>query len=111
MPIPKFNRWAYFSIVVIVGVAFGVSAGAFHDPDAQARLVAGSLLIAVLTYPAGIVGTLFGIALTYPGIATPAEALLVGAPLYAVAGMVQWYVVLPRMFGRPAAAPGTGAAP
>jgi hypothetical protein len=111
MPIPKFNRWAYFSIVVIVGVAFAVSAGAFHDSGAQDRLVAGALLIAFLTYPAGIVGTLFGMALAYPGIATPAEALFLGAPLYAVAGMVQWYVVLPRVFGRPAAAPSTGAAP
>jgi hypothetical protein len=110
MPIPKFNRWAYFSIVVIVGVAFGVSAGAFHDSGAQARLVAGSLLIAFLTYPAGIVGTLFGMALANSGIATPAEALFVGAPLYAVAGVVQWYVVLPRMFGRPPATSGTGAA-
>ena len=68
---------------------------------AQARLVAGSLLVAFLTYPAGIVGTLFSMALVYPGIATPAEALCVAAPLYAVAGMFQWYVALPLAFGRP----------
>jgi hypothetical protein len=47
---------------------------------------------------------LSALALIYPGIATVSEASLIAGPIYAVAGMIQWYVLLPKMFRNPAEA-------
>jgi hypothetical protein len=58
----------------------------------------GNLAASVLTYPAGVVGTIAFYALISVGVATPTESVLCAAPLYIGAGYVQWYVLIPKYF-------------
>jgi hypothetical protein len=58
----------------------------------------GNLAVSVLTYPAGVVGTIAFYALIFLGLATPTEAVLCVAPLYIGAGYFQWYVLIPKHF-------------
>jgi hypothetical protein len=58
----------------------------------------GNLAVSVLTYPAGVVGTIAFYALISVGVATPTEAVLCAAPLYIGAGYFQWYVLIPKHF-------------
>jgi hypothetical protein len=97
----KINRWAYFVGVTSLGIGFGIAASTVDGDGALISFALGSMLIAVLTYPAGIVGTLCGMALIYHGLATQAETLALFAPVYAMAGVIQWYVIFPKVFGRP----------
>jgi hypothetical protein len=97
----KINRWVYFIGVTLLGVAAGVAGSAADGNGASISFALGSLLIAVLTYPAGIVGTLCCFVLIYHGLATQAEVLALFAPVYAMAGVIQWYVVFPKIFSRP----------
>jgi hypothetical protein len=97
----RINRRVYFIGVTSLGIGAGVTASVIDGDGALISLALGSMLIAVLTYPAGVVGTLCGIALIYPGLATQAEVLALFAPVCAMAGVIQWYVVFPKVFGRP----------
>jgi hypothetical protein len=56
------------------------------------------MLMLVLTYPAGVVGTIVLFVTTFFGILTPDEAFLLTTPLYVAAGYIQWYVVIPKYF-------------
>jgi hypothetical protein len=58
----------------------------------------GNLAVSVLTYPAGVVGTIAFYALVLLGLATPTEAVLCATPLYIGAGYFQWYVLIPKHF-------------
>ncbi len=58
----------------------------------------GNLAASILTYPAGVVGTIAFYALVYVGLQTPTEAVLSAAPLYIGAGYFQWYVRIPKHF-------------
>jgi len=64
-------------------------------------VAAGLLLLAVLSYPAGVIGTLAAVTTMWAGILTPAEAVVLATPLFAGAGYLQWYVLLPGFFRRP----------
>lgn len=91
----KLNRWYYMVVVAIVAVATGAAT--------ESRSIAAvgiALLLPVLTYPLGVIGALVALPLIYTGIATPAEAHFVAAPVYAIAGMFQWYVLLPRLVAK-----------
>jgi len=59
---------------------------------------AGSFAVSVLTYPAGLVGTIACFVMITSGLVTPTEAVLLAAPLYIGAGYFQWYVLIPRHF-------------
>ena len=76
-------------LLVALGTSFTM------ETSGPAKLVVSSLLL-VLTYPSGIIGALCSVPLIYLGIATPAEAYFIAAPVYAIAGMMQWFVLLPR---------------
>jgi hypothetical protein len=91
----KLNRWIYMVVVTIVAIAEGV---ATENPGVTAMGLA--LLLPVLTFPLGVVGVLCALPLIYFGVATPSEAHFIAAPVYAVAGMIQWYVLLPHMFAK-----------
>ncbi|SRR6266849_10504895 len=58
----------------------------------------GNFAASVLTYPAGVVGTIAFYVLIYVGLLTPTEAVLFAAPLYIGAGYFQWYVLIPKYF-------------
>ena len=91
----KLNRWTYMIVVAIVAVAAGVAM--------ESRGIAAlglALLLPVLTFPLGVVGAFCALPLIYSGIATPSEAHVIAAPAYALAGMFQWYVLLPRWIAR-----------
>jgi len=76
---------------------FGVSSSAaFADGTLWAAV--GNLVVSVLTYPAGVVGTIAFYVLIFTGLATPTEAVLCAAPLYIGAGYFQWYVLIPKHF-------------
>jgi hypothetical protein len=87
----KLTRWVYMALVAIVAVAAG-----FTVEHGGAAALALALLLPVLTFPLGVVGALCALPMVYLGIATPAEANFIAAPVYAVSGMVQWYIFLPR---------------
>ena len=92
----KLNRWVYMVIVVIVSIAAG-----FAIESRNIVALGGFvLLLPVLTFPLGVVGSLCALPLIFLGIATPSEAYTVAAPIFALAGMVQWYVLLPRFIAK-----------
>jgi hypothetical protein len=98
----------YISLCVLVcatpfaldfsGFASAISLSIGASDDAVLFAVLGSLVASALTYPAGVVGTIAFYALIFVGLATPAEALLVAAPLNVGAGYFQWYVLIPKHF-------------
>ena len=59
---------------------------------------AASVLISLLTYPAGSLALLVAIPLAYHGIATIGEAFFLMLLIAMGLGYLQWYVVLPRVF-------------
>jgi len=58
------------------------------------------LLIPILTYPAGVVGTVFFLIVTLTGLTTLTEGMALAAPIFAGTGYLQWYVILPGVYGR-----------
>jgi len=60
----------------------------------------GLLVVQVLTYPAGAVGTVLWLVLVLTGLTTPTEGIALLAPVFAGAGYVQWWVMLPKIYGR-----------
>lgn len=66
----------------------------------DAAMGLGALMVgAVLTYPAGCVGTLAALLLMFGAdLLTPTEATAVGVLLSTAAGHWQWYVLLPHRF-------------
>ena len=60
----------------------------------------GNMVASILTYPAGIIGTMLSYAAVYFGLLTPTEAVLLAAPFYIGAGYLQWYVLIPTWKGR-----------
>jgi hypothetical protein len=88
------NRWAYLSVVTVISVGMGIALQ-FGDTVAQVAL---ALALPALTFPMGLFGALCALPLIYFGIATTSEAYIVAAPVYAVAGWLQWYVVFPKLF-------------
>ncbi len=91
----KLNRWVYMVLVVLAAVAAGVAV----EFGTLAGMCAGLLLL-MLTLPAGVLGLLCAVPLIYSGMATPSEAYFIAAPLFALAGMLQWYVLLPKLYRR-----------
>jgi len=85
--------------LVFARLPFGVSSSAAFADDTLLAAV-GNLVASVLTYPAGVVGTIAFYVLIYLGIATPTEAVLCAAPLYIGAGYFQWYVLIPKHFSK-----------
>src|SRR5262249_29255132 len=57
-------------------------------------------VVALLTYPAGVAGLLVAFPLFYFGIVTPTETLLILGLISLAAGYLQWFVVIPKLFGR-----------
>lgn len=94
MPKIKINRWAYCITVAIISIATGIAL----ESSSPVLKIAFGLLLLAFTFPLGIVGALCAIPLIYTGIAIPSEAYFVAAPIFAIAGMVQWYVLFPRIF-------------
>lgn len=93
MKLPKPNRWIYMLAVFIAAFVAGLAVE-LHN----AASIPLALVLPVLTYPMGVIGAAIALPLIYSGIATPTEAFFLSAPVYAFAGMLQWYVVLPRVF-------------
>ena len=83
--------------LVFVQFAYDVSPSAASDHDTLFAAL-GNFGANVLTYPAGVVGTIVFLGLVYGGWLTPTEALLFAAPLYIGAGYFQWYVLIPKHF-------------
>ena len=81
--------FAQFSLGVLIPVAP-------HD-DMMFALV-GEFMASVLTYPAGVVGTVVSWITVYFGLLTPTESVLFAAPIYLGAGYFQWYVLIPKYF-------------
>ncbi len=96
----KLSPWLYFTTVTVIGIGLGVIAATVDNSEGRISLAVGVLLLSMLTYPAGIIGTLCGMPLIFMGLVTPAEALAISAPVYAISGTLQWYVILPRVFAR-----------
>ena len=95
----RWTLWSYVLAVVLIGLSIGIN----PPTDASLRITLTLVLLAVLTYPLGVLGTASCLALIYPGIATPAEAVVVCTPIFAAAGLFQWKVVFPRLVRNAAA--------
>jgi hypothetical protein len=83
--------------LVFVQFASDVSPSAASGDDILFAAL-GNFAASVLTYPAGVVGTIAFCVLIYVGLLTPTEAVLFAAPLYIGAGYFQWYVLIPKHF-------------
>lgn len=83
--------------LVFAQFAHDVSPSTASDHDMLLAAL-GHFAASVLTYPAGVVGTIAVLGLIYAGWLTPTEALLLAAPFYIGAGYIQWYVLIPRHF-------------
>ena len=83
--------------IALVFVQFGLD---IPDSPASDMLLAllGIFLVSVLTYPAGVIGTVISCGATYSGLLTATEAVLFAAPFYVGAGYLQWYVLIPKYF-------------
>src|SRR5262245_2724357 len=85
------HRWAYVILCVLACVTplaliliqhpSDVSSSAAVANDTLLAAV-GNLAASVLTYPAGVVGSIASYALIYVGVATPTETVLCASPLY-----------------------------
>jgi hypothetical protein len=103
----RIKRWVYLSIGTLAWLA-PLTAGAaeIEFPEFRGVIpegVAAALslqIVALLTYPAGVAGIFAAFPLLYFGIVTPTEALLILGPISLAAGYLQWFVVIPRLFGR-----------
>jgi len=101
------RRWTYIILCLLACVAplalvfaqlpSGLPSSAASVDDTVWAAV-GNLVVSVLTYPAGVVGTIAFYVLIFAGLATPSEAVLCAAPLYIGAGYFQWYVLIPKHF-------------
>ncbi len=102
----RIGRKTYVALCLLACLAplpilFGLFA--WHWPDGAEPYVSdavaatwGTLAMAVLTYPLGALVALVFLVPPYMGWLTPTEALLAVAPLYALCGYLQWYVLVPR---------------
>jgi hypothetical protein len=97
---------------VVVGGSVGLAWWAYKlegvaaeiTPSATAWvlwLAFAHVFFGMLTYPAGLLGLLSWI-LWAKGIATPSEAVFIQGLVSAAMGLLQWYVVLPRVLRRAA---------
>jgi hypothetical protein len=83
--------------LILVRLPSGISSSDVSIDDTLWAAV-GNLAVSVLTYPAGVVGTIVFYVLVSVGLTTPTEAVLCAAPLYIGAGYFQWYVLIPKHF-------------
>ena len=94
------KRWIYVTLCTLAWlVPQAVAAIQIPGFPDMALWFLGTQVLALLTYPAGAVGilpTLIGIVF---GIVTPIEALLISGPISLAAGYLQWFAVVPRLFG------------
>jgi hypothetical protein len=95
------HRWLYITVVLLVAVGAGIA----QEMGSVVLQFIFVLALPVLTFPLGVLGAICTLPLIYYGIATPSEAHMIAAPVYAIAGWAQWYIVLPRLFGKPSAEP------
>ncbi len=95
------HRGFYITVVILVAVGSGIA----QENGSTVLQIVLALLLPVLTFPLGILGALCTLPLIFYGITTPAEAHMIAAPVYALAGWAQWYIVLPRLFGKRSTTP------
>lgn len=91
------NRWLYISVVAVMPNLLAVVSAFTHEP---LFLAAAQMLVGVLTYPVGALGTLVTMPMLYLGIATTEEWLFITSLVVAPLGFIQWYVLLPRLASR-----------
>lgn len=91
---------AYYVTVLLTGVVGGLGALLPAAESQQILIAVSQFLVAVLTFPLGSVGAAACATLIYSGLTTPEEAIVLAAPLYAVAGGIQWFHLFPAIFRR-----------
>jgi len=84
--------------LVLTQLALGTPPTDSAHNDMMFALI-GTVAASLLTYPAGLVGTILSWVPIYLGLLTPTESVLFAAPFYLGAGYLQWYVLVPRYFG------------
>lgn len=97
---PPINKWLYVSTVLVVCIVQGmVNDYSTSLPSDSSSIIAilSSLGVVLLTYPAGAIGLAVSLPLIFTGIATITEGNLLAAPVVALAGYLQWFVVFPRL--------------
>jgi len=109
------NQWVYIAVVAAVCVGqvliqmLELVTGLQEALPGLVSLLSNQLVVQTalvmvmqtLTYPLGVVGWLSAFPLYMEGILTQGEFLVAVALVSAVAGWLQWYVVLPRLFALP----------
>jgi hypothetical protein len=108
---PKLNRASYLvlclflcfvpALFVFISSAFsGIGLNLSIIPEEYYPFISylSLFLTTVLTYPAGVIGSIVSFITLFFGILTPTEAFLLTTPLYIAAGYIQWYVVIPKYF-------------
>jgi hypothetical protein len=103
----RMRRWVYLTLGTLAWFVPQAVAGVQIASPGLGTVIPEKVLIALaaqtvalLTYPAGVVGMLAAMPVLFFGIATPIESLLISGPISLAAGYLQWFVVIPRLFGR-----------
>jgi hypothetical protein len=99
------KRWVYVTLCTLAWLV-PLAIAAVQAPVPEPILVFfGMQVVALLTYPAGVVGILIAMSAIFFGIATPIESLVFFSPVSFAIGYLQWFVVVPRLFGATRAPP------
>jgi len=96
----RLYKSAYVGAILLAGFGGVVAAALVHPDSALMALAFSQEMLAVLTFPLGFVASAIGFVLIYMGIVTPAEAIFLMTPLYAVLGYLQWFRLLPAFYRR-----------
>jgi hypothetical protein len=106
-PKMSIKRWVYITLGTLAWL-MPLAAGAVQIafPEFRGVIPEGVLAalsiqaLALLTYPAGMAGLLVALPAIFFGLVTPIESLVISGPVAVAAGYLQWFVVIPRLFGR-----------
>jgi len=89
---------AYAGAILVVALGTVLGAVGFPESDFIAASL-GHWVLAALSFPLGLPASAVGLLLIYLGLLTPTEAVVAMAPVFGVLGYVQWFRVLPRVYG------------
>lgn len=93
----NFRTATYLAAILLAGI--GAALGSIVYPEnGNVILVAGQVLLAILTFPLGFLASAGGAYGIFSGLVTPTEALVFATPLHAILGYVQWCRVVPAFY-------------
>lgn len=88
---------AYVACVLIIGWG-GMAIGMALGQELEAAIII-SIVMTLLSYPFGLVASLLTYSLYLLGFTTASEGLVIAIPFHAALGYLQWFRILPWVYG------------